>query len=380
MKWSLDLGSVAGIRIKIHWTFIFIVLYVFYANYQQSGSLETGLWGVIFILTVFACVTLHELGHATMGKRFGVRTQKITLLPIGGVASMENIPDKPVQELWIAIAGPMVNVVIAIILYVLFPDQIGSVYHQMQDVALQLSQNGGNEATQQAKEVLAIGPSNFIFYLFFVNVMLVLFNAIPAFPMDGGRVLRALLAMRMNRVRATQVAATVGQIFAFLFILWGFYSDPFLIFIGLFVFLGAYSENMMVQQSEALRGHRVREAMHTGFILLPPSARIKDAVAYMMQGHYSDFIIMDDDDHIIGLVSKPQLIEALKDHDGEEPVINLAVKDFAVLSPSDKLNKIYPTILMNEAGFYPVVEDGKVVGVIDRESINQFLMMQSSLN
>ena len=380
MKWSLNLGTVAGIRIKIHWTFLFIVLYVFYSNYRQSGSLETGIWGVLFILAVFACVTLHELGHATMGKRFGVRTRKITLLPIGGVASMENIPEKPGHEFWIAIAGPLVNVGIAVLLYLLFAGQIVESYTRLQELTLSLARGGSEQLSESAHQALAIGPHNFIFYLFFVNLMLVLFNIIPAFPMDGGRVLRALLAMRMNRARATQIAATVGQVFAFLFIIWGFYSDPFLIFIGLFVFLGAYSENMMIQQTEALRGHRVKEVMHSAYVVLPPEARIKDAVDYLLQGHYSDFIVMDDQDRIVGLLSKPRLINALKTKSGEEPVADILVRDFETLHPNEKLSKIYPGILGNEAGFYPVLEQGRLLGVVDKDSVDHFLIQQSSLN
>ena len=213
MGWSVPIFRVAGIQLRIHITFLLLIGWLAFGYYAEGGS-AVALSRVVFILLLFVCVVLHEFGHAFAAKAFGINTPDITLLPIGGVARLERMPEEPVQELIIAVAGPMVNVVIALGLFVA----------------------GGPQVFVDSSTVEGGG---FLAQLMTINIMLVLFNLLPAFPMDGGRVLRALLATRLSYARATQVAATVGQGFAFVFGFIGLIWNPFLIFIALFVYIGA---------------------------------------------------------------------------------------------------------------------------------------------
>lgn len=236
MKGSLNLGKIAGIGVKVHWTFMLLILWVVFLELTRGSNLQSILWSIFFVLALFACVVFHELGHALTARKFKIGTRQITLLPIGGVASLEAMPEDPKEEFLVAIAGPAVNVVIALALYLVVPME---------------------EFLKQDPEMLeetmsAINAGNFLFYLFSANVMLVVFNLIPAFPMDGGRVFRALLSMKFDRVTATQMAARLGQGVAFLFFLIGLLYNPILILIAIFVYFGAQGENMMVQQLKLL--------------------------------------------------------------------------------------------------------------------------------
>src|SRR5262249_17015606 len=224
MSWSLPILRVAGIQLRTHITFLLLIAWLAFGYYAQGGS-AVAASRVILVLLLFLCVVLHEFGHAFAAKAFGINTPDITLLPIGGVARLERMPEEPVQELIIAVAGPLVNVVIALGLFVA----------------------GGSQALLNPSSVEGGG---LVAQLLTINIMLVLFNLLPAFPMDGGRVLRALLATRMSYARATQVAANVGQGFAFVFGFIGLLWNPFLLFIALFVYIGASQEAALAQWRE----------------------------------------------------------------------------------------------------------------------------------
>ncbi|MDH3698632.1 MAG: site-2 protease family protein, partial [Flavobacteriaceae bacterium] len=213
MKGSLNLGRVAGIKIEVHWTFVLLLIWVVFLDVQRGGTTASALMNIALILFLFVCVVMHELGHSLTARKFNIATKKITLLPIGGVASIEKMPENPTQELLVALAGPAVNVVLAFLLYLVVPMQT------------YLSLDAAN------LERLLSAPSfqTMLFYLFIANIMLVVFNLIPAFPMDGGRVLRALLSYSMGRVKATDIAASVGQVFAIIFFVLGLLFNPFLV-------------------------------------------------------------------------------------------------------------------------------------------------------
>jgi len=231
MRWSLKATRIAGIDVYIHFTFFLLLAWVAFIHWKQTGSIGAALVGVLFILSIFACVVLHELGHALAAKKYAIRTRDIILLPIGGVARLEKMPDKPVQELWVALAGPAVNVGIA--------------------AALAVYLYVSNSFSPVDQSTMTTAP--FLERILGVNIFLVLFNMIPAFPMDGGRVLRALLAMRLAYTRATRISANLGQGIALLFGIFGLFYNPLLLFIAFFVWIGAAQEARMTQMKSAIR-------------------------------------------------------------------------------------------------------------------------------
>src|SRR6266704_3397071 len=247
MSWSLPIFRIAGIQLRIHITFLLLIAWLAFGYYAEGGS-AVALGRVLFVLLLFVCVVLHEFGHAIAAKNFGINTPDITLLPIGGVARLQRMPDEPRQELIIALAGPLVNVVIAFTLFAVV---------------------GWRGLAAQA----AMGGSDLLAQLLVINVVLVLFNLLPAFPMDGGRVLRALLATRLSYARATQIAASIGQGCAFVFGFLGLFGpNPFLLFIALFVYIGASQEAALAQMRDVSRRFPVSSAMVREFRSLPESA------------------------------------------------------------------------------------------------------------
>ena len=360
MKANLSLGSVSGIKIMVHWTFFFLIAYIAFYELNQGGDLNSIVYNIVFIFAVFFCVVLHELGHALMARRYGIATKKITLLPIGGVASLERIPENPKQELFVAIAGPLVNVVIAILLYFIVPVReimgltISEIFESLDSLTLQ----------------------NFLFYLFVVNVGLVVFNLIPAFPMDGGRMLRAVLAMTMNRVKATLIASRIGQAIAVIFLLLGLLYNPFLVFIALFVFLGAYGENRLVQNFALLDGHTVREAMMTNLTVFKPNDPIQKVADALISGTENNFVVMDDES-ICGILYHKNIIEHSKKPN--KPVSEIMSTAFHKINSNDDLKKTFRFISAERNSFFPVVENGRFVGAIDLTNLTEFIALQTKL-
>jgi Zn-dependent protease len=361
MKGSLSLGKVSRIDIKIHWTFFLIFVWVVFVELQQGGSLSSILFNAAFIVVLFACVVLHEFGHALMARRFGVTTRKITLLPIGGVASLEKIPEEPYQEFLVAIAGPLVNMVIAMLLFFVVPVQ------NMLELQLE----------EMLEELNRLSMGNFLFYLFLANAALVVFNLIPAFPMDGGRVLRALLAMYTDRVKATRIAAGIGQFIAVIFLLLGLFFNIFLIFIALFVFIGAYGENKMVQHSALLKGHKVQEAMLTNITFLHPEDSMQKVIEYILSGTERDFVVISEE-RAVGVLTHNSIME----HSGQSSTLVKEVMetDFKSISKDAPLRDVLGLMESGKARFYPVTNSNQeLVGAIDMTNLNEFILLQSRL-
>lgn len=288
MGWSLKLGTIAGTEIRIHMTFVLLLVWIWFTHYQIGGA--PAAWeGVAFILSVFVCVVLHEFGHIAAARRFGIKTPDITLLPIGGVARLERNPSEPREELLIAVAGPLVNVVIA---------------------ALLIAVIGGVAGLEQL--VRPQDPQiDFFVRLAGVNIFLVLFNMIPAFPMDGGRVLRAILAWRWSLERATRVAATIGQGTAFVMGVAGLFYSPLLILIAIFVYLAAESE----AQSSELQAISVTvgDVMLTEFGVLQSDARLSEAAELLLATSQNEFPVVDGEGQFAGLLTRDGIIGAMKE-------------------------------------------------------------------
>jgi Zn-dependent protease len=359
MRWSLHLAKVAGIDVKLHVTFLLFLGFIGF-SYYFAGGLAAAAEALLLVCSVFACVVLHEFGHALTARRFGILTPDITLLPIGGVARLERMPEHPSQEIAVAIAGPLVNVVIAAVLWVIvglsgMPDP-GAIEHA-----------GGS----------------FLHKLLGINVGLVLFNLIPAFPMDGGRILRALLAKFMDYARATQIAATVGQCLAFVFglvgLLWGW---PMLVLIAFFIFIGAGSEAAMAQlRTLSTSGLRVGSVMVTDFQVLPREATLNDAIDALLRTSQHDFPITDQLGHVVGLLTRDALLEGLRQHGPTVAVTRVMRTQIPSVHHSMLFDRAFETLQQCHCPALPVLDSaGKLVGLFTPENVGEMMMIQRALS
>jgi Zn-dependent protease len=353
MGWSLTIGRIAGTDVRLHFTFLLFLAWIGIADYLQGG-MAAAMDSVAFLLLVFLCVTLHEFGHIAMGRRFGIRTPQVILSPIGGIASMERMPEKPVQELLVAIAGPLVNVVIALLLALGF------------GISLSGLTGADFEAASLAERLLI------------VNVVLVLFNMVPAFPMDGGRVLRALLAMRMGAPRATALAARIGQGFAFLFVLLGLFYNPILMLVGIFIYLAAASE----EQTAAFTGFasrlKVRDAMEPSPILLVADDPLSKAVDALLSSPQKEFPVVDGAGRLAGLLDRDTMILGLRDQGAATAIGN-------AMRPTDPVFQDQPLVdafaRMRSAGARAEVvldAQGQVAGILTHDNIAEMMMVENA--
>lgn len=359
MKGSLSLGRIKGIKIQVHWTFFLLIVWVVFLEVSRGNGLVPMLWSTVFIVVLFACVVLHELGHSLTAMRYGVPTRQITLLPIGGLASLEKMPEDPRQELMVAIAGPLVNVAIAFALWMVLP----------------VDQYFAQDPDALAEQLSSINAGNFLYLLFSANILLVLFNMIPAFPMDGGRVLRAALAMRMDRVRATRIASGLGQLAAFFFFVIGLLYNPILALIAVFIYFGARSESAMEQQRGVLRDRRVEEAMMTDITVLNPDTSVEEVIDLIIAGAERDFVVADND-RVVGVLYESDLVKAYRAGQSTIRVGEVMETDFQTVSPDAQLRETLAG-LQSGRSFLPVVEDGRPVGAIDRTNLSEFIVFRT---
>lgn len=359
MKWSLHLGKIAGIKLSVHWTFIILIGWIFFAHYRMGHDTQQALMGVVFILGLFMCVTLHELGHALTAKRFNIVTRSITLLPIGGLAQMEKMPEKPAQELWVAIAGPLVNVVIAIVLYVYLSAT-------------------NNIPPLINMEHMQLEGSAFWFNLLLANVVLAIFNLIPAFPMDGGRVLRAILAFKFDRAKATRIAAGIGQFLAILFVFFGFFSNIWLVFIGVFIYLGAGAEVTFEATKSILTGHTARDVLMKQYTRLQPQETLEKVVQLLLDGQEQEFVVTENN-QVTGVLTRKELIAGLAEYGKQSPIANVMRKDFLTLTPDMPLQEVYQKLIANGCSVAPVMDTGQLAGIVDKENINELIMVKEAL-
>lgn len=356
MKWSIRVGTFAGIDVYVHTTFLMLIAWVAFAHWQEERSAAAAVQGVAFILALFGCVVLHEFGHALTARQFGIKTLDITLLPIGGLARLERMPDDPRQELWVALAGPAVNVAIAAVLL----------------VALRVT------GTLAPLGSLDVTSGSLVERLMLVNIFLVAFNMLPAFPMDGGRVLRAWLATRMNYARATQLAANIGQGMALVFGLIGLFSNPFLMFIALFVWIGAGQEVAMVQMKSAFAGVPLERAMITDFRILAPGDTLARAVELLLSGAQQDFPVVDEG-AVVGILTRGDLLTALARQEQQAPVAQVMRRNFAVADSSDMLDVTFLRLQGRDCHTIPVVHQGNLVGLLTMDNVGEFLSVQTAI-
>jgi Zn-dependent protease/CBS domain-containing protein len=356
MRWSWKLGQISGIVLSVHATFLLLVVWFTVAYWFEVRSIARVASGVALFLLLFGCVLLHELGHALTAQRFGLTTREITLLPIGGIARLERMPDDPKQSLWITLAGPAVNIVIAVALF----------------VALQVT--GHWMPVRQIS--LTEGP--FLERLMLINLSLVAFNMLPAFPMDGGRALRALLATRMDDRRATRIAARLGQAMAIVFAIVGWQANPLLILIALFVWIGATQEAQMAEMRAALSGIPVERAMITAFTTLTPDDRLAAATEYLQHGTQHDFPVMEDG-HPAGVLTRDDMLRGLAAGGPQSRVGDAMRRDVQIVRPRDGLDAALRGLDARQCSVALVVQDDQLVGLLTTDAVAEFLRIQAAL-
>lgn len=354
MIWSYSLGKVFGTELRVHATFLLLLLWIGISAYVAEGRTAAVL-NVLFILALFLCVVLHEFGHALMARRYGIGTRDITLLPIGGLARLEKMPEDPRQEIWVALAGPAVNVVIWAVLVVIL----------------------GAEAGPADLRELDLSGTGFLSQLATVNLMLVLFNLVPAFPMDGGRVFRAALTLWMGRPRATAIAAGAGQVIAMLFALLGLMSgNLILLLVAFFVFAAATAENADTQLRLVAEDIQARDAMITSYESLGPNDGLDAMSSALLRTTQHDFPVLDGAGRCLGFVNRDAIFQAAQ---GKAPVR----ADQAMNRNTPGVDMRAPLTSVLDAladGTSPVVAvtdpKGIFVGYVDRENIGELMVLR----
>jgi Zn-dependent protease/CBS domain-containing protein len=357
MGGAFKIGRLSGIDVRVHWTFFLLLAFFAFIGYQESGGLVGALTATITIVALFFCVLLHEFGHSLVAQRLGIKIHSITLLPIGGVSNLESLPEKPADEVKITVAGPLVNVVLAPIFF---------------GVGLLL----GAVPRLPADLFTGIGSvGQFFFYLGYINVVLALFNLLPAFPMDGGRILRALLATRLGAVRATEISSAVGQLFAVAFFLIGLISGNFfLALIAVFIFFGASGESQMVRQRELTRGLLVSDVMGTKprTETVTPYHTFGQVLDSVIHGYQEDFPVVDENGRLVGMITRDEIMTAAHSPERYSSVRDLMKVNVPTISSEADLFEDGLRILQ-QSGLraLPVTENGELVGMLTIEDVGQ---------
>ncbi len=350
---ALRIATVAGIPIRLHFTFLLFLLWIGLAGPSRAGGLS-----VLYVLAVFTCVVLHELGHSIVALRYGIPVSDITLYPIGGVARIEKRPTAR-QELWIAVAGPAVNVVIALALWA----ALG--FESAGPLVQNLTHSGAGLRPFAERVLLA-------------NVWLVAFNLIPAFPMDGGRVLRAILALYLPPARATGIAAGIGQSIAIAAGIWAVFSGQwFLMFIALFIYIGAGQEASSYQQAALIEGVPVRQAMMTDVRTLTVGSTLKEAADVLLDTAQHDFPVVHGD-QVQGVLTRNGLLRGLAEAGPSGYVAGAMSREFASAGPDDDLGEALPALQAQPGPLLILdpAQPGKLLGLVTSENIQEYFAVK----
>jgi Zn-dependent protease/CBS domain-containing protein len=357
-KYSLNLGKYFGIKVSVHWSFSLLIAWIVFVTMRQNLEVVQILMHIVFILTLFLCVLLHEFGHSLVAQKYGGEVHSITLLPIGGMANITKMPEKPREEFLVSLAGPAVNIVIAGIL--------GLYLTYIRPVS------------PEEMEFTYITTENFPVMLLAANIFIVAFNLIPAFPMDGGRLFRSALSIWMSRIDATRIAKNIGQVFAIIFIIAGFYINPFLIIIGFFVLLGARGEYEIMKYQTTLEDHNVKEIILTDYDVLAPDDTLGKAIELLQHMSGKGFVVKSQDNYK-GLLTQRDLIKGLGNYgkDGKvEDVMNDDIKEVASDMP---VFEAYKYMRTHKYDMAPVIDNGEFKGILETDSINEFYMIRKAL-
>jgi stage IV sporulation protein FB len=352
-----------GIDVKVHWSFVLVIAFgAFLYGAGPAGWLVGGLYGILTFLLLFVCVTLHEYGHALTARRFGIQTRSILLLPIGGVASLERMPEKPIQEFLITIAGPLVNFVIAALL-------VPVVFLFGAEAAGGLGQSRVFIDNLSEPSLL-----NLLLYLFLTNVLLGFFNLLPAFPMDGGRLLRSLLAMVMPYLQATRIAVLVGRLLAVAFALIGIFGGGIsLLLIAFFVYVGGSAELEAVSSRAVLRGVRAGSALAPEAVKLYTSERVERAMELVMSTYQTDYPVLDLAGRFAGVLTRQRLIYALRELGPDTRIVDVMIpaSEIPECSPNMDLAAVWEMMSLRGSRVVAVRDGMQFLGIITNDDIGE---------
>jgi Zn-dependent protease/CBS domain-containing protein len=351
MKWSFQIGRLFGIPIRIHLTFLLLLFFIAVVGSRHGGG--TGaFFGVISIAFIFFCVVLHEVGHSLTAIHYGIDVKDIVLMPIGGVSRMEDIPEDPKKEIVISVVGPSVSFGLALVFLVIA---------RITDVSVSFRQ-------------FSVFQGNLISTLFWINLILGLFNLVPAFPMDGGRVLRGLLATTMDSLRATRIAVSIGQAFAILLFFFGIFFNWWMALIAIFIYLGAEGEERMVALRTTLGKSTVRVAMLTEVHTISPDQTIGQVLESICHGLQQDFPVVQGKE-MVGLLTKEALFSALHNREKSALVREVMQTDFVSTSEEASLSDIFKKMTAEKLSVMPVMKGKELKGMINLEQIGKYHMI-----
>jgi Zn-dependent protease/CBS domain-containing protein len=362
MGGSFKIGRISGIEVRVHWTFLLLLAFFAFIGYQASGSPLGALTATVTIVALFLCVLLHEFGHSLVAQRLGIGIHSITLLPIGGVSNLESLPEKPTDEVKISVAGPLVSVVLALIFF-----GVGLLLGAVPRVPFDLFTGSGS-------------VGQFVFDLGYLNIVLALFNLLPAFPLDGGRILRGLLATRLGAVRATDISSVVGQVFAAAFFLIGLLGGNILLaLVAVFIFFGASGESRMVKQRELTSGLTVSDVMGTKprTETVTPNHTFGQVLDSVIHGYQEDFPVLDENGKLVGMLTRNEIITAAHSPERHSSVRELMKTNVpAISSKADLFEDGLRILQQSGLRALPVTEKGELVGMLTIEDVGQASLLR----
>ena len=388
MKGTLKIARLFGIPVFVHWSFSLLFLYIAYMGFTENHSWEYISTMCFYIICTFGCVLLHEFGHVLSARYFGIGTQDVIILPIGGLARLNKIPEKPVQELIVAIAGPLVNVALCILFVLALVFGYGAELNFSELFLDNPPHDLLFDVNKSATFLLLMAKANFV---------LMLFNLIPAFPMDGGRVFRALMSMQFSRTRATLIASVLGQICAVGFLLYAvtpllkdvfspdswlekYLTDkkdwtfqPVLAFVSFFIFNAARNEYKYVRMDEIMSRHTIANVLRTQFTRLRTIDLMQTPILEMRKGRENNFLVFSDDEMLSGVLQDDEIMVASKNNDQDALVLTYMTKDFEKTVPYESIKTIYYKMLATDQYLMPVMNDNEVVGVVDMHVLQNFI-------
>ncbi len=358
-KGNIKIGKVFQIPILINWSFALVILFIFYASTTRNFTLQESIAFVGYVLTLFLCVVLHEFGHALMARRYGIETRDIILSPIGGVARLESIPEDPKKELMIAVAGPLVNACIAVFLWIL----------------IKMIYEGGMFPSSMENLRLLVYPSEFIRFVFAMNVALFIFNLVPAFPMDGGRILRSLLSIWVGHNKATTFATWIGKGLALIFVIMAIMNSQYIVLgmIGLFIFMMAHSEYRNVKMMAFLRETKLSDIMEEEFTRIALSDDYDHVLNIYNKGEEKNFLVFNAQEQIVGAIPELFIQDYKKNQEETCAVSDRISAGVGVMEPENSLYDAYRFLNAEGISILGVTLGNTIQGVLDRNMVERLI-------